>query len=284
MSVSRRSSGRARRDARTHDDIHRTGRRTGRAEGTPQMPTTPDAGLSHVHGHGGRRARCAAACARAEPGSGSPWSPTRRCGAGRPRPGPSPGAYDEQGPVFIHADECPGPETARLPLPRPGALRTSAATPPTATSWADASGDPGSAARATTRPSQRPSPTRRWRWYTSGPSSTAVSSTRCAAPDRRTPAGRGAGEWYGTEWESRFGSSRPSMTRVEGKYSDGGNGNTCFRRHRRGAGAHRGTGRLLRRRGQGGITVEEGQGETGRPSPRWCGRPIAQRPRRTRRG
>jgi len=36
-----------------------------------------------------------------------------------------PGAYDEQGPVFIHAEECEGPGDARgYPFARPGALRT----------------------------------------------------------------------------------------------------------------------------------------------------------------
>ncbi|MFD3525620.1 DUF1203 domain-containing protein [Streptomyces sp. NPDC058653] len=37
-----------------------------------------------------------------------------------------PGAYDEQGPVFIHADECGGPaaDATGYPFGRPGALRT----------------------------------------------------------------------------------------------------------------------------------------------------------------
>ncbi|HET6855684.1 MAG TPA: DUF1203 domain-containing protein [Streptomyces sp.] len=36
-----------------------------------------------------------------------------------------PGAYDEQGPVFIHAEECKGPETDHgYPFARSGALRT----------------------------------------------------------------------------------------------------------------------------------------------------------------
>ncbi|MFF1960372.1 DUF1203 domain-containing protein [Streptomyces sp. NPDC058220] len=39
-----------------------------------------------------------------------------------------PGAYDEQGPVFIHAEECEGPApdatAAGYPYARPGALRT----------------------------------------------------------------------------------------------------------------------------------------------------------------
>ncbi|WP_420712462.1 DUF1203 domain-containing protein [Streptomyces sp. CB00316] len=38
----------------------------------------------------------------------------------------APGAYDEQGPVFIHAEECAGPAPAHpgYPFSRPGALRT----------------------------------------------------------------------------------------------------------------------------------------------------------------
>ncbi|MEU5300546.1 DUF1203 domain-containing protein [Streptomyces noursei] len=40
--------------------------------------------------------------------------------------GAAPGAYDEQGPVFIHAEECPGPDPAATghPHARAGALRT----------------------------------------------------------------------------------------------------------------------------------------------------------------
>ncbi|MFI0715364.1 DUF1203 domain-containing protein [Streptomyces inhibens] len=41
--------------------------------------------------------------------------------------GADPGAYDEQGPVFIHAEECDGPAAAAgagYPFARPGALRT----------------------------------------------------------------------------------------------------------------------------------------------------------------
>jgi len=39
--------------------------------------------------------------------------------------GAEPGAYDEAGPVFIHADECGGPPAAQgYPFARPGALRT----------------------------------------------------------------------------------------------------------------------------------------------------------------
>ncbi|MET9950282.1 DUF1203 domain-containing protein [Streptomyces sp. NPDC006339] len=53
------------------------------------------------------------------------YAPLRRWAA---QTGAEPGAYDEQGPVFIHADACEGPETTPGPHPypfaRPGALRT----------------------------------------------------------------------------------------------------------------------------------------------------------------
>ncbi|MEU0916514.1 DUF1203 domain-containing protein [Streptomyces cyaneofuscatus] len=51
------------------------------------------------------------------------YAPLRRWAAGT---GAAPGAYDEQGPVFIHAEECAGPAPARpgYPFSRPGALRT----------------------------------------------------------------------------------------------------------------------------------------------------------------
>ncbi|MGD3111406.1 DUF1203 domain-containing protein [Streptomyces sp. YGL11-2] len=39
--------------------------------------------------------------------------------------GAAPGAYDESGPVFIHAEDCDGPrDTQGHPFARPGALRT----------------------------------------------------------------------------------------------------------------------------------------------------------------
>ncbi|MEU5982055.1 DUF1203 domain-containing protein [Streptomyces sp. NPDC047434] len=50
------------------------------------------------------------------------YAPLRRWAA---RTGAEPGAYDEQGPVFLHAEECEGPrETRGYPFARPGALRT----------------------------------------------------------------------------------------------------------------------------------------------------------------
>ncbi|WP_405409854.1 DUF1203 domain-containing protein [Streptomyces decoyicus] len=50
------------------------------------------------------------------------YAPLRRWAAGT---GARPGAYDEQGPVFIHAEECGGPDGAagRYPAVGAGALR-----------------------------------------------------------------------------------------------------------------------------------------------------------------
>ncbi|MGW7352693.1 DUF1203 domain-containing protein [Streptomyces sp. NPDC054784] len=52
------------------------------------------------------------------------YAPLRRWAA---RTGAAPGAYDEQGPVFVHADACAGPATTApgtpYPFARPGALR-----------------------------------------------------------------------------------------------------------------------------------------------------------------
>ncbi|MEU1133910.1 DUF1203 domain-containing protein [Streptomyces sp. NPDC005900] len=51
------------------------------------------------------------------------YAPLRRWAAGR---GVDPGAYDEQGPVFLHAEPCEGParERTEYPFSRAGALRT----------------------------------------------------------------------------------------------------------------------------------------------------------------
>lgn len=49
------------------------------------------------------------------------YAPLRRWAA---QTGAEPGAYDEIGPVFIHADDCPGPDGSGYPFARPGALRT----------------------------------------------------------------------------------------------------------------------------------------------------------------
>lgn len=50
------------------------------------------------------------------------YAPLRRWAA---ETGADPGAYDEAGPVFVHADECPGPRGGgSYPFTRTGALRT----------------------------------------------------------------------------------------------------------------------------------------------------------------
>ncbi|MGV4925853.1 DUF1203 domain-containing protein [Streptomyces sp. BHT-5-2] len=50
------------------------------------------------------------------------YAPLRRWAAAT---GADPGAYDEQGPVFIHADDCGGfTPGENYPFDRPGALRT----------------------------------------------------------------------------------------------------------------------------------------------------------------
>ncbi|MFC8763602.1 DUF1203 domain-containing protein [Streptomyces sp. NPDC057193] len=50
------------------------------------------------------------------------YAPLRRWAA---ETGAEPGAYDEQGPVFIHAEPCDGPAPSETyPFTRPGALRT----------------------------------------------------------------------------------------------------------------------------------------------------------------
>lgn len=50
------------------------------------------------------------------------YAPLRRWAA---RTSAEPGAYDEQGPVFIHAQDCggPAPDSTGYPWARPGALR-----------------------------------------------------------------------------------------------------------------------------------------------------------------
>ncbi|POX38380.1 DUF1203 domain-containing protein [Streptomyces sp. Ru73] len=50
------------------------------------------------------------------------YAPLRRWAAAT---GAEPGAYDEAGPVFVHAEECggPAPDATGYPFTRPGALR-----------------------------------------------------------------------------------------------------------------------------------------------------------------
>ncbi|MYQ40246.1 Protein of unknown function (DUF1203) [Streptomyces sp. LamerLS-316] len=92
-----------------------------------ELRTSDDAGrpcVPYTATEGGEPLRC---CLRgAGPGERIAlvsYAPLRRWGAGT---GARPGAYDEQGPVFIHAGECGGPaaDRAGYPFSRAGALRT----------------------------------------------------------------------------------------------------------------------------------------------------------------
>ncbi|MFF6995066.1 DUF1203 domain-containing protein [Streptomyces sp. NPDC008313] len=72
--------------------------------GRPCVPFTDD--------EGGAPLRCC--LRRGRPGERIAlvsYAPLRRWAAAT---GAEPGAYDEQGPVFVHADECAGPERAGL--------------------------------------------------------------------------------------------------------------------------------------------------------------------------
>ncbi|MFC9686240.1 DUF1203 domain-containing protein [Streptomyces sp. NPDC056948] len=86
---------RALKDLRTTDDAGR--------------PTTP-----FTTAESGSPLRCC--LRRAEPGERIAlvsYAPLRRWASEQ---GVDPGAYDEQGPVFIHAEECAGPDTDALPF------------------------------------------------------------------------------------------------------------------------------------------------------------------------
>ncbi|MEU6092892.1 DUF1203 domain-containing protein [Streptomyces sp. NPDC047085] len=80
--------------------------RTSDDAGRPMSPFTDE--------EGGAPLRCC--LRRSEPGERIAlvsYAPLRRWAA---ETGADPGAYDEQGPVFIHAAECPGPDTDALPF------------------------------------------------------------------------------------------------------------------------------------------------------------------------
>ncbi|MFE9723548.1 DUF1203 domain-containing protein [Streptomyces sp. NPDC005794] len=92
-----------------------------------ELRTADDAGrpcVPYAAMDGGEPLRC---CLRgARPGEGIAlvsYAPLRRWAA---RTWARPGAYDEQGPVFIHAEACDGPAADRTgyPFSRAGALRT----------------------------------------------------------------------------------------------------------------------------------------------------------------
>ncbi|MGW4980913.1 DUF1203 domain-containing protein [Streptomyces mirabilis] len=88
-------------DLRTADDADR-----------PMVPFADE--------EGGAPLRCC--LRRSEPGERIAlvsYAPLRRWAAGT---GVDPGAYDELGPVFVHADDCPGPDLRGHPFP--GAHRT----------------------------------------------------------------------------------------------------------------------------------------------------------------
>ncbi|MFJ2769462.1 DUF1203 domain-containing protein [Streptomyces sp. NPDC087300] len=92
-----------------------------------QLRDTDDAGrpcVPYADAEGGSPLRC---CLRpVAPGERIAlvsYAPLRRWAG---ETGATPGAYDEQGPVFIHADPCDGPadDAAGYPFARSGALRT----------------------------------------------------------------------------------------------------------------------------------------------------------------
>ncbi|MFD0417530.1 DUF1203 domain-containing protein [Streptomyces sp. NPDC127108] len=90
-----------------------------------QLRDTDDAGrpcVPFTDPEGGDPLRCCLRPARAgERIALVSYAPLRRWAADT---GAEPGAYDEQGPVFIHADPCEGPEPATAyPYVRAGALR-----------------------------------------------------------------------------------------------------------------------------------------------------------------
>lgn len=82
-----------------------------------ELRTTDDAGrvpAPLTDDEGGAPLRCCLRRSRAgERIALVSYAPLRRWAAAT---GADPGAYDEQGPVFIHAEECAGPETDGLPF------------------------------------------------------------------------------------------------------------------------------------------------------------------------
>ncbi|MFB8777769.1 DUF1203 domain-containing protein [Streptomyces broussonetiae] len=82
-----------------------------------ELRTTDDAGRRVVpvtDEEGGAPLRCC--LRRSAPGEHIAlvsYAPLRRWAAGT---GAAPGPYDEQGPVFIHADDCSGPDGDALPF------------------------------------------------------------------------------------------------------------------------------------------------------------------------
>ncbi|MGP4051728.1 DUF1203 domain-containing protein [Streptomyces sp. 2A115] len=90
-----------------------------------ELRASDDAGrpcVPFVDGEGGSPLRCCLRSARrGERIALVSYAPLRRWAAGA---GVDPGAYDEQGPVFVHAEECGGPAALEgYPFSRVGALR-----------------------------------------------------------------------------------------------------------------------------------------------------------------
>ncbi|WP_329033089.1 DUF1203 domain-containing protein [Streptomyces sp. NBC_01725] len=92
-----------------------------------ELRDTDDAGAArtpYTDTEGGAPLRCCLRSSRAgERITLVTYAPLRRWAAANRA---TPGAYDEQGPVFIHADVCEGPaeDATGYPFARPGALRT----------------------------------------------------------------------------------------------------------------------------------------------------------------
>lgn len=112
MSISRRWTGRAR--ASLEGMQHYTARPIPPAA-LKELRTADDAGrvpAPFTDDEGGAPLRCC--LCRSRPGETIvlvSYAPLRRWAAAT---GADPGAYDEQGPVFVHAEECAGPETDGL--------------------------------------------------------------------------------------------------------------------------------------------------------------------------
>lgn len=96
------------------------------ADTLDQLRTVDDAGRTmrpFTAREGGSPLRCCLGAVReGERVALVAYAPLRRWAAGA---GADPGAYDEVGPVFIHADPCAGPSLAegRYPFARPGVRR-----------------------------------------------------------------------------------------------------------------------------------------------------------------
>jgi hypothetical protein len=89
--------------------------------GNPMRPFVADVGGDPIDSVGSPLRCCLRPIRAGERVTLVSYAPLRRWAAGT---GAEPGAYDEVGPVFIHADPCSGPSGSDHPFARPGALRT----------------------------------------------------------------------------------------------------------------------------------------------------------------